>query len=353
MVRADFRSAPALPRRGISRSEVPLEVTREGRAGWGWPLPGPHSVTVCDGGFGARLQLIVLLACASITRPFNYRGMRRISIFLGKVFSPQNSAVMSDGQRNYKVYLDDPYWVKYLHAGFSYEKDMEGILGKALARGTVFLDCGANIGYWSLYGAQKVGAPGRVVAVEATSRSFDRLCENSKLNEGAFTGIKKGIYSQSGLDLEFETHPARHGANSCVRRRGKPGDTSFQREWVKSITIDDLLKEVLSGGAATREIVIKLDVEGAEIEAFKGAEEAFRRGALFIYEDHGNDPNSTITDFVLNRLSLPVYFIKEDSSLIRIQNLEQLRDLKEYRIAYNLATAREDSPVLKRLLQAR
>jgi len=328
-----------------------LEVTRQGHATLGRALLGSHSVKVADGGFLARLQLSMLLACALITRPFNYRGMRRVSIFLGKLFSPQNSAVMSDGQRNLKIYLDDPYWVKYLDGGFSYEKDMEGVLEKALSQGTVFLDCGANIGYWSVCAARRVGAPGRVVAVEATARSFDRLCENSKLNEGAFTPIKKGIYSQSGLDLEFETNPFRHGANSCVRRRGRPGDPSFQREWVKSITLDDLLKEVLTDDEGAREIVVKLDVEGAEIEAFKGAEEAVRRGALFIYEDHGRDPSSSITDFVLNRLGLPVYFIKEDSRLIRIQSLEQLRGLKRHDIAYNLATAREDSPVLRRLLQ--
>jgi FkbM family methyltransferase len=91
------------------------------------------------------------------------------------------------------------------------------------------------------------------LAIEATKASFSRLCENMKLNNERFAVVQRAVYSRSGIDVEFITHPRRHAGNSCVDARGKPGDIAYQREVVRSITIDDILSTVFVNKAGVKE----------------------------------------------------------------------------------------------------
>ncbi len=50
-----------------------------------------------------------------------------------------------------------------------------------LPPGGIFVDCGANVGQYTLVGAEAVGPAGRVVAVEATANPMRRLRANAEL----------------------------------------------------------------------------------------------------------------------------------------------------------------------------
>jgi FkbM family methyltransferase len=316
---------------------------------------GCARLAIAEGGFLAKLQLSLLLLYAWVSRCWHCRGMHRFSWVLGRYFSPSNSAILAQGQRKYKIYLNDGYWAELLGRGFRYEEPLEELLSLVLSDHTVFVDCGANNGYWSVFAAQRIHCAGQILAVEATSGPFNRLCENMRLNEARFTVIQRGIYSQSGLDLEFLTHPRRHAGNSCLNRCVGPGQIEYGKELVKSITIDEVLSAVLEGKDDARDLVIKLDVEGAERQAFQGATEAIKRGALFIYEDHPVDPRCRVSEFVLNTLGLHVYYVEQHGKVTEIQSCHELSKIKSNKaLGYNynlLAVARADSPLLQRILQ--
>jgi FkbM family methyltransferase len=277
--------------------------------------------------------------------------MQRFTWLLRRFFSDRNSAIISDTEKKYKIYLNDGYWALLLHQGFKYEEEVGRILEKVISDNTTFFDCGANNGYWSVYVAAKIGSPEHVIAVEPTGLPFDRLLENARLNGNSFRPIKKAVYSQSGLVLRFMTHPQRHAGNSCMDKRGKGQDGAYQIEYIASVTIDDLFRELLGNFQDTGDVVVKLDVEGAEIEALKGARDLIRGGALFIYEEHGQDLACRVTDFMLSELGLAVYFLGPNSWPIKVERLSRLVELKKTESrGYNLMAAREDSSILRRVL---
>src|SRR5271155_290441 len=188
-----------------------------------------YRLTIAEGGVGCRIQLAALSAVVRVLGLVGYRGLYAAASLIAKAFPERNTAVLSDGQRKFEIHLNDVFYTRLLN-GFVYEREIEALLNRILSPNTTFIDCGANQGYWSVYAAQKIKSPDRIVAIEATILLFQRLQENLKLNGDSFTAIRKAVYSETGLDLEFETHPQRHGGNSCVRRRGKPGEAGFQRE---------------------------------------------------------------------------------------------------------------------------
>lgn len=194
------------------------------------------------------------------------RGAPTLLVLLSKVPHLRRSlAVVRVGHRRIVFPAFDPYWSRYLWASAPYERDVEEIFRK-IGRGRILVDCGANIGYWSVR-ASDFGIK-QVVAIEANRELVPLLRENFRLNGIHGTVHHAAVYSISGQDL-FLDHTAAH-AQGGIGECGMP---------VRSITIMDAVKDVAPG----QELVVKLDVEGAEIPAFEGAHGL--EDAIFVYED--------------------------------------------------------------------
>jgi FkbM family methyltransferase len=308
-------------------------------------------VSLVEGGIPGRIQLAMLLLAARVLRPFEYRGLRTITRLLASSFPATNCAVIEHGARKFRIYLNDLYYTWLLDRGFVYEPDLEFILDRVLSRDTVFVDGGANQGYWSIYAAQRIDVPGRIIAVEAVSSTFARTRENVQLNGNSFTAIRKAIYSSSNVDLEFETHAQRHGGNSYVNRRARPGTAGFQHEFVSSVSIDDLVSSIPSITRDT-EVVVKLDIEGAEQDAFQGAQKVIDGGGLFIYEEHGRELTWHTSRFVLTELGLAAYLVHPHQEPIRIKSTDELMAFKrDPTKGYTLLAARTDSSLLQKALR--
>ena len=128
-------------------------------------------------GARARASLALLRLYARLSHG---RGLQRFAWELGRIAGPDASAVVAvDGVR-LRVYLSDGYWVHLLFFAGRYEPEIEAALRRVLRPGMPFIDCGANIGYWSLLAAVRHQA--RVIAIEPARSSFERLSENVKLN---------------------------------------------------------------------------------------------------------------------------------------------------------------------------
>jgi FkbM family methyltransferase len=166
--------------------------------------------------------------------------------------------------------------------GALYEPGL-ALLPKLLRGGDVVFDCGANQGVYALYSATLVGAQGRVVAVEpqpyavaALRRSLDaNRYENLVVFEAA-------VSDRPGL-LPFYFRPEAVAASLV-------DDGSSECRQVEVRSIDSMMQ---SEGLSRLDL-IKLDVEGAEAAAVKGALESIRvHHPLVMFECWDPDSENT------------------------------------------------------------
>jgi FkbM family methyltransferase len=270
------------------------------------------------------------------------RGLQRFAWEVGRVGGTDASALVAvDGVR-LRVYLSDGYWVHLLFFAGGYEPEIEAALERVIRPRTPFIDCGANIGYWSLVAAVRYQA--RVVAIEPAGRSFERLGENVKLNGDLVETMRAAVWSRSGVVLSLVTHAQRHAGASVVNRRERIGVSGYRVEEVETVTLDQIYRERFAGEDS---VAVKLDVEDAEIDALRGARELLDScDALLIYEDHGSDPECRVSREVLKVPEYGVY--RWEDGFVKISGLDDLRRLKVYgHTGYNFFAMREDSRFLR------
>jgi FkbM family methyltransferase len=140
-------------------------------------------------------------------------------------------------------------------------------LDELLTTGANFIDCGANIGIYTALGAGIVGPQGRVFAVEPSAASFRRLQRNVELNR--FTQVSLVNKAISDKETLARLYHADGGpvSFSLVPK----AETDFEE--VITTTIDRLVE----GHKLDHVECIKLDVEGVEIPALRGAQEVLLR----------------------------------------------------------------------------
>lgn len=139
------------------------------------------------------------------------------------------------------------------------------LLAKLLKVGDVFVDCGANIGLYTVIGAHFVGDTGCVVAIEPFAPTFTRLQANVELSriERRVRLVSKALAAETGATVGLEG-----GVHNIMRVGPRNCDGSAE---VDTVTLDALLDGV------PRIAGVKLDVEGSEWNALVGGEKTLSR----------------------------------------------------------------------------
>ena len=146
-----------------------------------------------------------------------------------------------------------------------YEPDVRAALLHFLKPGDTVLDCGANIGYFSVLAGHLVGPRGQVIAIEANPVTQPLLDRNLRLN--GFGKIVCCALASSAGDVElFMPHAG--DIYSSVRTGGLVTGTDVQCFHVTGRTLD----EVVSSLGLQRVDLIKIDIEGAELGALRSAQ---------------------------------------------------------------------------------
>jgi len=149
-----------------------------------------------------------------------------------------------------------------------WETHVTAWLQQTLQPGQVFVDVGANVGYFTLLGAQLVGPGGRVVAVEAHPGLAELLRRNVIMNGlyGYVTTWHRAAWS-STTSVQLHQRLNFSGASSVgaigSEALGRLGDSEEMVE-VQAVPLDDLLEGLPPVD------VLKMDIEGAELQAFAG-----------------------------------------------------------------------------------
>lgn len=169
----------------------------------------------------------------------------------------------------------DGYWCRYVYAAKPYEPDVERIF-RRFGKGRVLVDCGANIGYWSA--RHKDFGFTDAIAIEANPK----LVRFLRINYSGCV-IDKAVYSRSGEQLTFS------GDDACGHLGDARGHDAAQTITVETIALKDL--------NVTSPALVKLDVEGAEIDALQGLGDM---DAIVVYEDFPRQGMKT-TRYLLDR----------------------------------------------------
>jgi FkbM family methyltransferase len=168
-------------------------------------------------------------------------------------------ALLNDDAR-FAFPFGDGYWSLLFDRRYVYEGEIDRFLRSIASVDYAFIDGGANFGYWSVLISSQPYGGHPVVAIEASSANADRLARNAALNNGRFKVLHRAIGSKAGVPVWLSG--AKHEAFRIGEAsNGEAGET------VETIALDSLLDLglVLPG----QPLVIKLDVEGMEIDAVK------------------------------------------------------------------------------------
>lgn len=183
--------------------------------------------------------------------PFSLRGKVLWSRSLGGWFSPENESAIEC----------------MLEMG-NYEP-VEWVTPHA---GDIFLDIGAFVGWHTIQAARIVGPSGHVISLEPDASNRNQLKRNLALNGITnCTVLSSAAWSDTGYDLGWYNGKS---PDCC-----KVEDTQ-RTLTVKTISLDDLVVQF----GLDRLDWIKMDIEGGEVEALKGAKETLcrLRPSLFV-----------------------------------------------------------------------
>ena len=145
-----------------------------------------------------------------------------------------------------------------------YEPDKTQTIYSLLKHGQTFIDVGCNKGDFSLLAAKITGENGSVLAFEPEPDNCHWIEESIKLNNYENINLFQLALGEKNEDTQLYLGE-KSGWHSLVSTQGNnTGNSSIE---VKKRTLDSILGEVVD----IQVDMIKIDVEGAEMEVLKGA----------------------------------------------------------------------------------
>lgn len=146
----------------------------------------------------------------------------------------------------------------------SYEPDLTQACRTILRNGDTFFDVGGNEGWFSMVACQSVGAAGRVFTVEPQERLWPVILENASLNHFANLMLLPFGVAREEAVVEMNLYPSLNSGSSNF------GSGRRRFDKVQRVTVMPLEKLIDQSGAARIDLM-KIDIEGFELEALVSA----------------------------------------------------------------------------------
>lgn len=207
-------------------------------------------------------------------------------------------------------YMDLSLYHQFLKFGL-YEPDISRYVINTLKKGDVFVDVGANSGYYSLLASNLIGKSGLVYSFEPHPETFERLRENIRLNE--VDNVKAHNIAISSYDGKgtLNVSKSSDGLNSLKFIPLAAGKIEIDVR-----KLDSILSEMTINA-------IKIDAEGAELDIIQGASELISRsrGLKIVYEMDKEETGQKLLD-KLSHLGFNSYVVENGSLTSCITDLK-------------------------------
>lgn len=179
----------------------------------------------------------------------------------------------------------------------SYEPHVTAAMCPLLMPGKVFLDVGANIGYYTLLAASRVGDRGKVIA-------FEPAAENQTLLRRSLAANRLNNVDLHPFAVADVNGIVGYGMDDS-NGRVDPGDPAASPLQVSAVTLDTFLAN------EPRIDVVKMDIEGAEDRALRGMSSVIRRHRPIIFTEFSpaglRSASGISPEVYLNQLREPGY----------------------------------------------
>ncbi len=284
-----------------------------------------RTLTVTDMRSAAQVRILQLTHRA--LAPLGYLGISRVHGAINAILRPQSDTMIVEGSWKFRYPSNDYYWNRLLDAGWHYEPEIDSVLRKFANLPFVFIDLGANFGFWSSRMAIGLYGQHNTVAVEASNHCLRILQRNI---EGARWPVRvyhRAIDEVSARRLNL--FGTRHAGLSIDE--SWYGASSTMANIVETISIDDLFANEGIDSVATPTI-IKLDVEGVELRALKGAKNTIAGQSLWLIEDAEKRTVSQAVRHAVDDLGMTLHLIESDK-IRRVESLDEVYELKRRQTA--------------------
>ena len=167
----------------------------------------------------------------------------------------------------------------------SYEYDKQRLFSETVTPGSVVYDVGGHVGFYALLASELVGPDGRVFSFEPIQRNLQYLREHIEVNKANNVTVIAAAVSEESGTAKFNEGPSSMMGHI---------DTGGTIE-VKVVALDEL--------CSTEELpppdFIKMDIEGAEFMALKGAKDILtqQRPTIFL-ATHGETVHEQCCEFL-------------------------------------------------------
>jgi FkbM family methyltransferase len=176
---------------------------------------------------------------------------------------------VAETPRGLKLWLDPvTHFAREATSGKGYEPEMSALVTGLLRPGDVFVDIGANEGYFSTLAATVVG-DGRVFAVEPQGRLIPVIEENLKLNGASNATVSHLALADRNATATIHLQAS---VNTGVSGLFNPGRRGTGTETVPTMTLDDYF----AANGIGRVRLMKVDCEGGEKLVLEGGRETLR-----------------------------------------------------------------------------
>lgn len=227
-------------------------------------------------------------AKCAISRSKFLRGKNLMFFFLNKIIGPPDKPIIIKTIHGFKMEID-PLIGKGLELSIfetgTYEIGTLTILEKLISTNHVVYDVGANIGLMTLFAAQLVGVDGKVYSFEPEPETFKILNNNITLNH--LSNVHAFDLALGAKELEGQIHSnlnVNRGSASLIINKDETGCP------VKIKSMDKLINQM----ELRTPHLIKIDVEGYELEVLKGAEELLKKSdAPMLCLEYSEETSST------------------------------------------------------------
>ena len=208
------------------------------------------------------------LRSAIIGRPDNPNRVATLAHNLLNRLSPSESHVFpcQGPLEGYQMCVDWNHYRSFVYG--TWEPKLIQVVTDTVKEGMTVIDIGAHVGYYSLYFAKCVGPTGRVFSFEPVPQNLALLRKNVLLNGIRWIETFPDAVFSCTKDIPFTApgESANSGEGSLVHHR--PG---------RPILVHAVALDSFCSSSDIRPDVVKMDVEGAELEVLLGARDTIER----------------------------------------------------------------------------